>query len=113
MTLVVGGDSRFVSSTVVDFDGSSVLNSSSLPSPRVFRVSKSFKYTQVVRKYDVFSTPRVFRVQHAQLFRKYVFSSPSPVLSRENLSEVGPTFILIRPPKLDLQATGVCAGELF
>ena len=60
----VRGDSRFVSSmarysmtsTVVDFDGSSVLNSSSLPSPRVFRV----QHAQVFRKHDVFSSPRVF-----------------------------------------------------
>ena len=39
------------------FEGSS----SSLPSPRVIRV----QHAQVYRKHDVFSSPRVFRVEHA------------------------------------------------
>ena len=67
-----------------------MLESSSLPSMKVFRVSKSSEFES--SEYNMLKC----------LENTTCFSSPSPVLSRENLSEVSPTFIRIRHSKLDL-----------
>ena len=60
---------------VVDFDGSSVLNSSSLPSPRVFQVLESSKSSSL-------PSPRAFQVLESSEYNtpktRCVFESSSP-----------------------------------
>ena len=81
----------------------------SLLSPRVFHVPSSSKSSSLP-EYNILKcleNTTCFRVLESSRVQKY------NVLSRENVSEVGPTFIPIRHSKLGPQATDVCTSEFL